>query len=145
MNAHVLIRAAEPLMGAEFMELLRNMRRKDNGREKLIVRNTSRLKQCELCNNPFKICDAFAIERDAFDRKLAYACSSLWLESQPSVKYPTIVSVPFKYHGTDNNYVKRTRYYVLGSASVSKRDFECEERAYVATELYVTNVKSKTS
>ncbi|KMQ95974.1 dna-3-methyladenine glycosylase [Lasius niger] len=82
-NAHVLIKAVEPLVGLEYMELLRNMERKDNGREKQIARRVTRLKQYELCNNPFKICDAFAIDQDAFDRKLAYACNSLWLECQP--------------------------------------------------------------
>ncbi|TGZ50268.1 Dna-3-methyladenine glycosylase [Temnothorax longispinosus] len=82
-NAHVLIKAVEPLVGLEYMELLRNMRRKDNGREKQIATHATRLKQHELCNNPFKICDAFAIDQDAFDRKLAYACNNLWLESQP--------------------------------------------------------------
>jgi len=110
------------------MELLRNMQRKDNGREKQIARRATRLKQYELCNNPFKICDAFAIDQDAFDRKLAYACSNLWLENQPFVRSPTIVAVPSE---TDNNHAVQTRYYVLGSASV-ERNSECEKHAYIA-------------
>ncbi|XP_029168945.1 DNA-3-methyladenine glycosylase-like isoform X1 [Nylanderia fulva] len=132
-NAHVLIKAVEPLMGLEYMELLRNMERKANGREKQIARRVTRLKQYELCDNPFKICDAFAIEQDAFDRKLAYACNNLWLESQPFVRSPTIVAVPAKDSASDNvNCTKTTRYYVLGSASVGDKDPEYEKHAYVA-------------
>lgn len=121
----------EPLVGLEYMELLRNMQLKDNGREKQIVRRAVRLKQYELCNKPFKICDAFAIDRDAFDQKLAYACNNLWLENQPFVRSPTIVAVPPKY---SNDICTRTmRYYVLGSASVSEKNFERENHAYIAT------------
>ncbi|XP_077262927.1 putative 3-methyladenine DNA glycosylase isoform X1 [Temnothorax americanus] len=131
-NAHVLIKAVEPLVGLEYMELLRNMRRKDDGREKQIAAHATRLKQYELCNNPFKICDAFAIDQDAFDRKLAYACNNLWLESQPFVKSPTIVAVPSETPKSDNNRAVKTRYYVLGSVSVDEKNSEYEEHAYIA-------------
>ncbi|KYQ47640.1 DNA-3-methyladenine glycosylase [Trachymyrmex zeteki] len=93
-NAHVLIKAVEPLVGLEYMELLKNMQWKDNGREKQTARLATHLKQYKLCNNPFKICDAFAIDQNAFDRKFAYACNNLWLESQPFVRPPTIVAIP---------------------------------------------------
>lgn len=123
----------EPLVGLEYMELLRNMERKANGRENQIARRVTRLKQHELCNNPFKICDAFAIDRDAFNRKLAYACNNLWLECQPFVRSPTIVAVPSKDSTSDNvNCMKPTRYYVLGSASVGEKNSEYEKHAYVA-------------
>ncbi|XP_011875094.1 PREDICTED: DNA-3-methyladenine glycosylase-like isoform X3 [Vollenhovia emeryi] len=131
-NAHVLIKAVEPLVGLEYMELLRNMRRKDNGREKQIAGRATRLKQYELCNSPLKICDAFAIDQDAFDRKLAYACNNLWLESQPFVRSLTIVAVPSEISKSNDNRAVRTRYYVLGSASVDEKNSECEKHAYVA-------------
>ncbi|XP_011687353.1 PREDICTED: DNA-3-methyladenine glycosylase-like isoform X4 [Wasmannia auropunctata] len=131
-NAHVLIKAVEPLMGFEYMELLRNMQRKDNGREKQIAKRATHLKQYELCNNPFKICDAFVIDQDAFDRKLAYACNNLWLESQPFVRSPTIVAVPSESSKSDDNHATKTRYYVLGSASVGEKNSECEKNAYIA-------------
>lgn len=122
----------EPLVGIEYMELLRNMRRKDNGRENQIARRATRLKQYELCNNPSKICDAFAIDQDTFDQKLAYVCNNLWLESQPFVRSPTIVAVPSEIPKSDNNRAVKTRYYVLGSASVDEKDSECEKHAYIA-------------
>lgn len=127
-----MIKAVEPLVGFEYMELLRNMRRKDNGREKQIARRAMRLKQYELCNNPFKICDAFAIDQDIFDRKLAYACNNLWLEGQPFVRSPTIVAVPSEALKSDDNRAIKTRYYVLGSASVGEKNSECEKHAYIA-------------
>lgn len=119
-------------MGLEYMELQRNMRFKDDEREKQIARRAARLKQYELCNNPFKICDAFTIDQDAFDQKLAYACNSLWFESQPFVRSPTIVAVPLEDYDLDNICARRTRYYVLGSASIRERNFECEKHAYIA-------------
>lgn len=126
-----MIRAVEPLVGLEYMELLRNMQLKENEKEKHIAKRVVRLKQYELCNNPFKICDAFAINQDAFDQKLAYACNSLWFESQPFVRSPTIVAIPSD-HDLNEIYVRKMRYYVLGSTSVSERNSEREKYAYVA-------------
>lgn len=119
-------------MGLEYMELLRNVRCKNNGSEKQIAKRVTRLKQYELCNNPSKICDAFAIDQDVFDRKLAYACSSLWLECQPFIRSPTIVAVPSKDSMSVDNCMKTARYYVLGSASVGEKNSEYEKHAYVA-------------
>jgi len=127
----VLIKAVEPLVGLEYMELLRNMRRKNDGREKQIARHVTRLKQYELCNSPSKICDAFAIDQDAFDRKLAYACNNLWLERQSFVKPLSIVAVPPEDSKSHNNRSRKTRYYVLGSTSVSERNSEYEKYAYI--------------
>ncbi|XP_012219474.1 DNA-3-methyladenine glycosylase-like isoform X1 [Linepithema humile] len=126
-NAHVLIKAVEPLVDLEYMEFLRNMQRKNDGREKQIAGRVTRLKQYELCNSPSKICDAFAIDQDAFDQKLAYACNNLWLERQPFVRSLSIVAVPPK----DSKSYKKTRYYVLGSTSVSERNSEYEKYAYI--------------
>lgn len=119
-------------MGLEYMELLRNMRRKDNGTEKQIAKHVTHLKQYELCNNPFKICDAFAIDQDIFDRKLAYACNNLWLENQSFVRSPTIVAIPSENPKSDDDRAIKTRYYVLGSASVDEKNSECEKHAYIA-------------
>ncbi|KAL6424597.1 hypothetical protein ACFW04_009945 [Cataglyphis niger] len=131
-NAHVLIKAVEPLVGLEYMELLRNMRRKNNGSEKELAKHVTRLKQYELCNNPSNICDAFAIDQDTFNQKLAYACNSLWLEYQPFIRSPTIVAVPSKDFMSEDSCMKTTRYYVLGSASVGEKNSEYEKHAYVA-------------
>ncbi|XP_018355542.1 PREDICTED: DNA-3-methyladenine glycosylase-like isoform X5 [Trachymyrmex septentrionalis] len=130
-NAHVLIKAVEPLMGLEYMELLKNMRWKDNRRENQTARLATHLKQYKLCNNPFKICDAFAIDQNSFDRKFAYACNNLWLESQPFVRPPTIVAIPSENLKSDDSYVIKTRYYVLGSTSVNEKNSECEKLAYI--------------
>jgi len=123
----------EPLMGLEYMEMLRNMRCNNDGKEKQIVKRAVHPKQYDLCNNPFKICHAFAISQDAFDQKLAYACHNLWFEKQPFIRSPTIVSVSSENHNSDHDGVKKTRYYVLGSASIDERNIECEKRAYIVT------------
>jgi len=113
------------------MELLRNMQRKNDGREKQIARHVTRLKQYELCNSPSKICDAFAIDQDTFDQKFAYACNNLWLECQSFVRPLSIVAVPSKDCKSRNSQFKKTRYYVLGSTSVSERNSEYEKYAYI--------------
>lgn len=122
----MLIKAVEPLVGLEYMELLRNTQRKNDGREKQIARH---LKQYELCNSPSKLCDAFAIDQDAFDQKLAYACDNLWLECQSFVRSLSIVAVPPE--DSHNDQYKRARYYVLGSTSVSEKNSEYEKYAYI--------------
>lgn len=118
-------------MGLEYMELLRNMQCKNDGREKQIAKHVTRLKQYKLCNSPFKICDAFGIDQDSFNQTFAYACNNLWFERQPFVRPLSIVAVPSINSDSRNNRPKKTRYYVLGSMSVSEKNSECEKYAYI--------------
>ncbi|XP_050489997.1 putative 3-methyladenine DNA glycosylase isoform X1 [Bombus huntii] len=127
-GAHVLIKAVEPMLGLDYMELLRNMQTKENKKEKEIVKNVQNFKKYELCNNPTKICTAFVIDEDIFNQKKIYECSDLWIEYDPYIKSTTIVAA--NSDDSNNNKEKVWRYYVLGSSSVSHRDIKSEEHAY---------------
>lgn len=127
-SAHVLIKAIEPMLGLEYMELLRNMELKKNKKEKKIVKNVQNFKKYELCNDPIKICTAFAIDEDNFNQKKIDECSDLWIECDPYIKSTTIVAA-----NSDNSKSSKGkvwRYYVLGSSSVIYRDTKSEEHAY---------------
>ncbi|KAI4499404.1 hypothetical protein M0802_005664 [Mischocyttarus mexicanus] len=93
-NAYVLIKAVEPLIGLEYMELLQNMRIKENKKEKELIKNVKKFKTADLCNNSFKICTSFVIEEDEFNQKFIYNCNYLWIESDPYAKSITIVKAP---------------------------------------------------
>ncbi|CAK9802291.1 DNA-3-methyladenine glycosylase [Anthophora plagiata] len=114
-GAHVLIKAVEPLLGLEYMELLRNMQCEKNKKEKKLVKNVQNFKRYELCNNPTKICMAFVIDEDSFNQKKIYECSDLWIERDPYIKSTTIVAA--NSDDSNNNKEKIWRYYVLGSSS----------------------------
>ncbi|XP_076234993.1 uncharacterized protein LOC143179584 [Calliopsis andreniformis] len=126
-GAYVLIKAVEPILGFDYMELLRNMQSEKNQKEKRIVKNVKRFKQYELCNSPSKICAAFVIDEDNFNEKKIYENNNLWIECDPYVKSTTIVATPTEFECSE---WKMWRYYVLGSASVTHRDIKSEEHAY---------------
>ncbi|KOC69474.1 DNA-3-methyladenine glycosylase [Habropoda laboriosa] len=112
-GAHVLIKAVEPILGLEYMELLRNMQCEKNKKEKKLVEKVQNFKTYELCNNPTKICMAFVIDEDNFNQKKIYKCSDLWIECDPYIKSTTIVAA--NSNDPKNNKQKIWRYYVLGS------------------------------
>ncbi|CAD1473226.1 unnamed protein product, partial [Heterotrigona itama] len=114
-RAHVLIKAVEPMLGLDYMELLRNMQTKQNKKEKEIVKNAKNFKKFELCNSPTKICTTFVIDEDSFDQKKIYECSDLWIECDSHIKSTTIVAA--NSDDSNNNKRKVWRYYVLGSSS----------------------------
>ena len=123
----MLIKAVEPILGLDYMELLRNMQF-ERTKEKRILKKAHRIKTYELCNGPSKICTAFFIEEDNFNEKKIYECNDLWVEIDPYIKYTTIVAA----HPNDSEHSKQKmwRYYVLGSNSVTDRDVRSEEHAY---------------
>lgn len=124
----MLIKTVEPILGLDYMELLRNMQYEKNKKEKKIVKNVQRIKQYELCNSPSKICTAFVIDEDNFDQKKIYESNELWIECDPYIKSTTIVAAPA--NNSEHSEWKIWRYYVLGSASVIHRDIKSEEHAY---------------
>ncbi|XP_017884889.1 DNA-3-methyladenine glycosylase-like isoform X1 [Ceratina calcarata] len=127
-GAYVLIKAVEPMLGLDYMELLRNMQTEKDRKEKRLVKNVKHFKVYELCNSPTKICTAFVIEEESFDQKKIYECSGLWIEYDPYIKSTTIVAA--NSDGSDDRKQKVLRYYVLGSSSVSRKDTESEVDAY---------------
>ncbi|XP_076391142.1 putative 3-methyladenine DNA glycosylase isoform X1 [Megachile rotundata] len=123
---YVLIKAVEPLLGLDYMELLRNMKYGKDRKENKLVDNVRFFKRYELCNNPSKICIAFVIDEDNFNQKKIYESDNLWIECDPYIKSTTIVAA-----GSQNGVKpKMCRYYVLGSSSVTHRDIKAEEYAY---------------
>lgn len=121
-NTYVLIKAVEPLIGLEYMELLQNMRVKENKKEKEITKDVKKFKTTDLCNNSFKICTSFVIEEDEFNKKLIYNCNYLWIESDPYEKSTTIVRVPLVNveNLVDEQPTKLFHYYILENPNVSK-------------------------
>ncbi|XP_031837336.1 putative 3-methyladenine DNA glycosylase isoform X3 [Nomia melanderi] len=128
-SAYVQIKAVEPILGLDYMELLRNMQFENNRKEKKIKKIVSCIKQYELCNSPFKICAAFDINEDNLNEKQIYKSKELWIENDPYIKFTTIVAA---HPSIDTKYgvQKARRYYVLGSSSVTRKDVKSEEHAY---------------
>nr|KAF7437923.1 hypothetical protein H0235_000314 [Vespula pensylvanica] len=119
-DAYVLIKAVEPLLGLDYMELLRNMFVKENKKEKEIQKNPKRFKTADLCNSSYKICTAFVIDEDEFDQKYIYNCNNLWIERDSFAKSTTIVTVPPVHVESlpDKQPIKLSRYYILGNPSI---------------------------
>ncbi|KZC05611.1 DNA-3-methyladenine glycosylase, partial [Dufourea novaeangliae] len=113
-GACVQIKAVEPILGLNYMELLRNMQYEKNGKEKRIMKDIEHIKQYELCNSPSKICAAFDIDEDSFNEKKIYKCNDLWIEFDPYIKFTTIVAAQHN-NDTEHSPQKLWRYYVLGS------------------------------
>lgn len=122
----------EPLLGLDYMELLRNMRVKENRKEKEIIKNAKKFKTADLCNSSFKICTSFVIEEDEFDQKYIYNCNNLWIERDLCAKSITVVTVPpvNVENLPDKQPIKLSRYYILGNPSVSEYDREHEANTY---------------
>jgi 3-methyladenine DNA glycosylase Mpg len=62
------------------MELLRNTEKKTNAEGNKMSNNIQKFKNHELCNEPSKICKAFVIEKDEFDKKNICNNENLWIE-----------------------------------------------------------------
>lgn len=122
----------EPLLGLDYMELLRNMFVKENKKEKEIQKNPKRFKTADLCNSSYKICTAFVIDEDEFDQKYIYNCNNLWIERDSCTKSTTIVTVPPVHVESlpDKQPIKLSRYYILGNPSVSEYNRDHETNTY---------------
>ncbi|XP_076650841.1 putative 3-methyladenine DNA glycosylase isoform X3 [Halictus rubicundus] len=128
-GAYVQIKAVEPMLGLDYMELLRNMQFEENGKEKKIIANVKSIKHYELCNSPAKICAAFDIDEDSFNEQKIYKSENLWIEYDPYIKFTTVVAT-HPNNDSEHGALKAWRYYVLGSSSVTERDVKSEEHAY---------------
>ncbi|XP_078034007.1 putative 3-methyladenine DNA glycosylase isoform X3 [Augochlora pura] len=128
-GAYVQIKAVEPMLGIDYMELLRNMQFEESGKGKRIIANAKSIKQHELCNSPSKICAAFDIDEDCFNEQKIYKSQNLWIEYDPYIKFTTIVAANPN-NDSGHGVQKVWRYYVLGSSSVTERDIKSEEHAY---------------
>ncbi|XP_047356892.1 DNA-3-methyladenine glycosylase-like isoform X2 [Vespa velutina] len=131
-DGYVLIKAVEPLLGLDYMELLRNMHVKENKKEKEIVKNVKQIKTTDLCNNSFKICTAFVIDEDEFNQKYIYNCNNLWIEHDSCIKSITIVTVPPVHIESlsEKQPIKLSRYYILGNPNVSEYNRDNEANTY---------------
>ncbi|XP_035727255.1 DNA-3-methyladenine glycosylase-like isoform X1 [Vespa mandarinia] len=131
-DGYVLIKAVEPLLGLDYMELLRNMHVKENKKEKEIVKNVKQIKTTDLCNNSFKICTAFVIDEDEFNQKYIYNCNNLWIEHDSCIKSTTIVTVPPVHIESlsEKQPIKLSRYYILGNPNVSEYNRDNEANTY---------------
>ncbi|XP_032452041.1 DNA-3-methyladenine glycosylase isoform X6 [Nasonia vitripennis] len=80
----VLIKNIEPLVGLDYMELLRNTQKSVNREGNEMTRNIKKFKSHELCNGPSEICKTFVIEKDEFDGKNICNNNYLWIEENSS-------------------------------------------------------------
>ncbi|XP_012271923.1 uncharacterized protein LOC105695161 isoform X3 [Orussus abietinus] len=131
-GTYVLVRAVEPICNLQYMELLRNTRLKVDRQEKEMVQDVGTIDSTELCNDPFKLCTAFFIERDALNGKELQSSTEIWLERDLLYKSVTIVSAPrVGIPPSEEAYeINLSRFYILGNACVSQRDIPYEDRAY---------------
>lgn len=120
-GAAVLLRGLEPLEGLDTMETFRR------GKNKKLKGN-----QEDLCNGPSKLCIAMDIKKDTCN-KLDLADKEndfLWIEDDPSIDSTSINVVKTARIGIASAgkewASKPLRFYILGSAGVSKRDKKAE-------------------
>ena len=108
-GAAVLIRALEPLEGAEFMRERRKAAKKDR----------------DLCSGPAKLCQAMGI--DKFCNKLdLVSCDSLWVEPRDQKATPISDADIVKSARIGVDYAeewakKPLRFYIKGNPCVSKK------------------------
>lgn len=95
------------------MELLLNIKQKEDKKEKEMVENIQNYKAQDLCNDPCKICTAFNIEKEIFDKKHISSCLDLWIENDLNFQFSNIVTVPILENLRENNLPgKKCRYYI---------------------------------
>lgn len=68
------------------MELLLNTRQIKGQQEKEMVENIKNYKTQDLCNDPGKICTAFNIEKNIFNKKHISQCLDLWIEKDCNIE-----------------------------------------------------------
>lgn len=109
----VLLRAIEPLEGTSTMQEFRSKKQKV----------PSEIKLKDLCNGPSKLCQAFKIEKDLFNKIDLCSSSELWLEEGGEIDVSSVISC--KRIGIDSYGEewanKPLRFYVKGNSCVSRR------------------------
>lgn len=124
----MLIRALEVLVEADYVELLRNTESKMGESVKLMKERVETVELHELCNDPSKICTAFAIDIDDLGGKNLWSSSYIWLENNSIEESFLIVAAP---RTSDESITTNSRFYILGNPCVSYRNPEFEDLAYV--------------
>lgn len=113
----VLIRAVDIIEGQDTMKKLRT--KKQPNKE---------LKEKELANGPSKLCQAFNISKEEFNKVDLTTCDHLWLEKGETVNASEIVSSARINIGYAEEWKdKPLRFYILGNKSVSVRDKQAEK------------------
>ncbi|CAM1300414.1 MPG (predicted) [Pycnogonum litorale] len=118
-GAAALIRSLEPIDGINVMQEYRRSRRKSDSKP---------LKNHELCNGPSKLCQAFNINKECFDR--LNMCQSDLLYIEDDNQFQNAVVVTSKRIGIEGAGIesasKLLRFYVKDCKSVSIRDKQAE-------------------
>lgn len=129
-DRYVLIRALEVLGDTEYVELLRNSESKIGKSVKKMSTDLKKIEPRELCNEPWKICTAFAIDVDDLNEKKLWNSDFVWLEDNESLENFLIVEAPVVNNFGKKNTSTRpvSRYYVLGNPCVGNRNIEFEHQ-----------------
>ncbi|XP_024940955.1 putative 3-methyladenine DNA glycosylase isoform X3 [Cephus cinctus] len=131
-GAYVTIRALEPTVGLEYMELLRNICVIEGRKEKKMINNIKSLESHELCNGPSEICTALDIDDETFRDANIVTCHGLWIENNSSVEKLNIVATP-QIENEPSKFKKPSkqllRFYILGNSCISQRNVLYEKDA----------------
>ncbi|XP_043280101.1 DNA-3-methyladenine glycosylase-like isoform X3 [Venturia canescens] len=133
-DSYVLVRALQILGDTEYVELLRNSESKIGKSVKVMNDDIKTIEPRELCDQPWKICTAFALDVDDMNSKKLWNSKFIWLEQDDeSSKTFLMVEAPLVKNFGENNSSPRKlrRYYVLGNPCVGNRNIEFESQAYL--------------
>ena len=103
------------------MKLLRGSNRNDAGEG---------LKDHQLCNGPSKLCTAFSITKNEFDKTDLISSNKLWIEDNINIEDGDVVisSRIGLDKQSDEWKNKPWRFYILNNKSVSVRDKVAEQK-----------------
>ncbi|KAK7865885.1 hypothetical protein R5R35_003995 [Gryllus longicercus] len=119
----VLLRAADPIEGLEYMNMQRLQKRKST--------KFQTFKENDLCNGPSKMCISFSIDKTCTEQDLT-SWDGLWIETdEKSEEFNPeniVVSTRIGIESAGREWgLKPWRFYVYDGKSVSKRDVKQEE------------------
>ncbi|XP_023701413.1 probable DNA-3-methyladenine glycosylase isoform X2 [Cryptotermes secundus] len=121
-GAAVLLRALEPLEGLECMQLQRQKGRKSPSSQK-------ELRAQDLCNGPAKLCTSFSITKSSCNEQDLTTWDGMWIqEDESSDPCDIVTSHRIGIDSVGTKWASKPfRFYLLGNASVSRRDKAREE------------------
>lgn len=101
----------QPLIGLEYMELMRNMNLQEDKKTKRLSSTVKSISAKELCNSPTNICSAFAIEAVDFHHKHICKNNELWInDNSESVNVVALSSEEKCFVSHNINYKPLLRY-----------------------------------
>ena len=119
-GAAVLLRAIEPLLGLDQMQVMRFQKQ----------RTRRAFHPHQLCNGPSKICLSYAVGKELNALDISSSSSPIWIEDwNPQLEFQTVTSSRIGLGKKAQEWINAPlRFYVLGSTSVSVTDLLSEKQ-----------------